>query len=139
MSRVPIIEMYDRTILNCSSLELSLRLLVEHRHHLPGVDRYEGWGRQALRQRISEMQTTGRVLINTEQYQSLRILIIRLLPVPTPYKPHLPHQVFHNTQNSAEFVLIGIKINLSRNRNVFTSNLQDYPSRVGLSFIGVYF
>jgi len=117
-------EMYDRTILNCVSLELSLRLLVEHRHHLPGVDRYEGWGRQALRQRIAQMQTTGRVLINTEQYQSLRILIIRLSPVPTPTKPHLPHQAFHNTQNSAELVLTGIKIELSRNINVLTSNLQ---------------
>jgi len=132
-------EMYDRTILNCSSLELSLRLLVEHRHHLPCVDRYEGWGRQSLRQRISQMQTTGRVLINTEQYQSLRILIIRLSPVRTPDKPHLPHQAFYNTQNNAEFVLSGTKRNLSRNRNVLTPNLQPYPSRVSLSFIGVYF
>ena len=51
MPRFPIMEMYDRTILNCSSLELSLRLLLEHRHHLPSVDRYEGWGRQTLRQK----------------------------------------------------------------------------------------
>jgi hypothetical protein len=108
--------MYDRTILNFSFLELSLRLLLEHGHHLPGVDRYEGWGRQ----KISQMQNTGRVLINTEQYQSLRILIIRLSPVQTPNKPHLPHQAFHNTQNSAELVLTGIRINLSRNGKVLT-------------------
>jgi hypothetical protein len=132
-------EMYNRTILNCSSLELSLRLLVEHRHHLPGVDLYEGWGRQSVRQKISQMQTTGRVLINTEQYQSLRILIIRLSSVPTPNKPHLTHQALRNTQNSAELVFTGIKIELSRNRNVLTPNLQPYPSREGLSFIGVYF
>lgn len=40
---------------------------------------------------------------------------------------------------SAELVLTGIKIKLNRNRNVLTSNLQSYTSRVGLNFIGVYF